>query len=409
MCNSRILRPVRILASMLLVLFLHGAVAQQSRRDLERKRNEINRQIQRIRKQLRQTSNSEQNALQIYRLRQEQINYHERLIANLQDEIRAIERQTARKNDTLKQLQKDLEQLKIRYAEGVRKAYKFSNTNQVLYFILSADNFQQAFRRMRYLREYTDYIRRQAKEIEQRRAEIERVKHRLQVKKHEKENMLTRLADEKRALEQERRKQETLLAQIRKQKSRYIAQIKKKQREARRLDREIQKLIAREIARRNKARGKSGRSEFVLTPQGKALARSFAGNKGHLPWPVKHGYVSQRFGVQPHPVFKNLTINSSGIYITTPPAEKVYAIFRGEVMMIQVVPGGNTLVYIRHGNYISIYGNLTNVQVKTGQKVEKGQWIGNVGKNPASNTYVLKFRIYQNTRKLNPLQWLARK
>ncbi len=388
---------------------LQGVRAQHSRRELERKRNEINRQILRIRNQLHRVSNNEQNAMQIYHLRQEQIRYHERLIANLQDEIHALDRQTARKNDTLEQLNQQLERLKAQYAQGVRKAYKFSNTNHVLYFILSADNFQQAFRRMRYLREYTDYIRRQAREIKQRQAEIQQVKQRLQDQKHEKENMLTRLADEKRSLEQERRKQEALLAQIRKQKSRYISQIKKKQREARRLDREIQKLIAREIARRNKARGKSGRSEFVLTPQGRALARSFAGNKGRLPWPVKHGYVSQGFGVQRHPVFKNVRIESSGIYITTPPAEKVYAVFRGEVMMIQVVPGGNTNIYIRHGNYISIYGNVTNVQVKTGQQVDKGMWLGTVGKNPASGTYVLKFRIYQNTRKLNPLQWLAHK
>jgi len=399
----------RLLFSGFFLLLGLSVTYGQSRRALEKKRRQLSEQIHRISKQLQQTELTEKNALEVYQMRKQKIAYQQQLIDNLQKELHYINVLIKEKNDSLGMLGKDLDTLKRNYAEAVRKAYKISGKEKILYFILSADNFQQAVRRVRYIREYADYLKRQADEIEAKRQEVEAVRRRLTAQRHRKQNMLTRLNDEKRQMLAEQHKQKQLIERLRKKKSYYIAQIRRKQREARRIDRQIRKLIAREIARRNRARGKKGRSEFALTPEGKALAKSFAANKGRLPWPVKHGYVSRRFGVQPHPVYKNVKITNSGIHITTPPSEKVYNIFDGEVMMIQVIPGANTAVHIRHGNYITIYLNLEDVQVRQGQKVKKGQYIGRVAKDPSTGTYVLKFKIFKNLNKLNPLLWLARK
>lgn len=399
----------RLIFLLIILLINPQAGLGQSRHALEKKRQQLSQQIHRIGEQLKQTQTTEKNALEIYRMRREKINYQQKLIENLQKELQQINRKIREKNDSLQQLNKDLALLKEKYAEAVRKAYKISGKEKILFFVLSADNFQQAVRRVRYIREYADYLKRQARDIEYKQKEIQAIRRKLTAQKHRKQNMLTRLADEKKQMLKEQQKQEQLIASLRKKKSYYLKQIRRKQREAQRIDRQIRKLIAREIARRNKARGKKGRNEFALTPAGKALAKSFAANKGRLPWPVKHGYVSRRFGVQPHPVFRNVKITNSGIYITTPPHEKVYSVFDGEVMMIQVIPGANTAVHIRHGNYISIYLNLENVQVHQGQKIRKGQYIGQVAKDPSTGTYILKFKIYKNLHKLNPLLWLARK
>jgi len=393
----------------LTVLFWTYAGAQDNKAALEQKRRELTRQIHQINRQLQRTKSSEKNALARYRLLEQKIRYQQNLIDNLNSELRAINAQIRIKEDSLALLNDEWKQLREAYAEAVRNIYKMSSKEKILFYVLSADDFQQAYRRIRYLREYADYLKRQAREIEQKKAEVEAVKEKLAEQRFRKQNTLTRLHDEKKQLENDRRKQQQALAQLRKKKSYYIAQIRKKEREARRIDREIRKIIEREIARRNKSAGSKSRSEFNLTPEGKALAKSFAANKGRLPWPVKHGYVSRKFGVQWHPVFKNVKITSSGIHITTPPGEKVYSIFDGEVMMIQVIPGANTSVYVRHGNYITIYGNLENIKVRNGQKVKKGQLLGTVGKDPSTGTYILKFKIFKNLQKLDPLLWLARK
>jgi len=400
---------LRIWGFLWILLFWTHAGAQNNKAALEQKRREITRQIHQINRLLRDTRATEKNTLARYRLLEQKIAYQQKLIDNLRRELRQIDNRIRIKEDSLSMLNDEYRQLREAYARAVRNIYKMSSKEKILFYVLSADNFQQAYRRIRYLREYADFLKRQARDIEQKKAEIEAVKQRLTAQKHRKQNTLTRLNDEKRQLERDRRAQQQILAQLRKKKSYYIAQIRKKQREARRIDREIRKIIEREIARRNKASGKKGRKEFSLTPEGRALARSFASNKGRLPWPVKHGYVSRKFGVQWHPVFKNVKITSSGIHITTPPEEKVYSIFDGEVMMIQVIPGANTSVYVRHGNYITIYGNLENIKVRNGQKVKKGQLLGTVGKDPSTGTYILKFKIFKNLQKLNPLQWLARK
>jgi len=389
-------------------IIVTSAAWGQTRAQLEQQREELRKEINRINRDLKKTKSKEKNLLTEYELTRQKLRLRQKLISNIKGEINYLNRHIARKNDTVQILREELTQLKQHYADAVRNLYKSMSKEKVLYFILSSESFQQAWRRMRYLKEYSDFVKKKAEAIQQKELQLQQAIQSLEKEKAKKEQMLTVLSDEQRQLEKEKRQQEALLAQLRKQKRKYIAEIKRKEREARRIDRMIEKLIEEEIARRNKGKGGSSK-EFILTPEGKKLAAAFSANKGKLPWPVKHGYVSRHFGKQPHPVFPNLSVINSGIYINVPENEPVRSVFNGEVMMIQLVPGGNQTVYIRHGNYITIYGNLKEVYVKKGQKVSTKQLIGTVAKDPGSGVSVLKFRIYQNRNKLNPELWLARK
>jgi len=171
----------------------------------------------------------------------------------------------------------------------------------------------------------------------------------------------------------------------------------------------IENLIKKAIARSNKRHKKSQRhtGKFFLTPEAKKLASKFSANKGALPWPLKKAYIVRRFGRQPHEVFKNLTVINTGIYLATEPGSKVYSVFDGTVLQIQFIPGGNNSVFIKHGDYITIYGNLKEVYVKPGQKVKIRQTIGKVATDANGKTE-MKFRIFKNTTKLNPEKWLLR-
>ncbi|NPA43610.1 MAG: peptidoglycan DD-metalloendopeptidase family protein [Chlorobi bacterium] len=378
----------------------------QTRAELEKKRERLRREINRINADLKRTRSEEKNLLQTYELTRRKIALRQKLIDNLQKEIRILDRRIARKKDTVRMLEDEIARLRENYAQAVRRMYKFGSREKVLYFVLSSESFRQAWRRMRYVKEYGDFVKKKARELQKKEAALKEALKRLETEKMEKNNMLTVLSDEQRRLRAEKGRLEKMLADLKKQKRKYLARIRAMQREARRVDRLIQKRIEEEIARSN--RGKGG--GFALTPEGKQLASRFSANKGKLPWPVKRGYVSRRFGRRPHPVYKNIMVYNSGIYINVPDDEPVRAVFDGQVMGVQIIPGGNQTLLIRHGNYITVYGNLKEVYVKKGQKVHTGQVVGKVAKDPANgNISVLKFRIYQNRQKLDPELWLARK
>ena len=153
---------------------------------------------------------------------------------------------------------------------------------------------------------------------------------------------------------------------------------------------------------------KGSATVFALTPEDKELADGFTSNKGKLPWPVGTGRITKKFGRQPHPTLPNILINSSGVEIETRSGEKARAIFEGEVIAIQKLKGASRLVQIRHGNYITTYYNLQNINVKEGQKVSTKEAIGEVRTNPTTGRAIMKFLIYQNATRLNPQSWIYR-
>jgi septal ring factor EnvC (AmiA/AmiB activator) len=211
----------------------------------------------------------------------------------------------------------------------------------------------------------------------------------------------------KSTLDQERQQQESLIKDIKADLSQYSAQIKTKQRETEKIDKEIRKIIQAAIAASNKKAGKSSKLKvFSLTPEQKILAANFTSNKGKLPWPVANGVVKLRYGNNPSPIDPSLTIKSNGVRIATSKSGQVRAVFEGVVQGIMTPKNGNNTILIRHGNYITVYKNLSKFYVNKGDKVVTKQAIGEVITNKASGESILSFGIFKDSSTQDPSKWI---
>ena len=387
------------------------ALAQADmQKKLEAKRKALQEEIQQINKRLSVVKKDESGALSEYNAIKRKIEVRRKLIKNLQKEINHINYLIKKNTRKTEELNKELEKLKADYARMIRQSYNSRSRNDKLYFLFSSESFQQAFKRMQYMKQYAKYRKKQAGEIEKKKQELADIKQKLEADKKAKQKLYADYKKENEIIRREQEKQLAVLNRIKSQKRKYLAQIKAKQREQARIDKLIEEMIKKAINKSNSkvARNKRTKGKFFLTPEGKKLAGEFSKNKGYLPWPVKKAYISRKFGVQPHEIFKNVKVTNAGIYLATEPGSKARAVFDGKVLQIQLIPGGNNTVFIRHGNYLTIYGNLKEVYVKPGQKVKMKQEIGKIATGPNGKTE-LKFRIYKNTTKLNPELWLMKK
>ena len=275
-------------------------------------------------------------------------------------------------------------------------------------FLLSSTNFKQAYKRIQYLNQYTNYQKEQGEAIKTKTAELQETNKDLLRQKADKQKLIDENRVAQRELEKELSQQRELMAAINKNLSNYTAQIRAKQREADKIDREIEKIIREAIAASNKKAGNTTTTStsFALTPEAKALAKDFVSNKGKLLWPVEKGVVKLRYGKQPHPVVKTLTIQSNGVRIATEKNADVRAIFNGEVMRIITSKNGNPTVLIQHGNYITAYSNMAKIYVKKGDKVSTKETIGQVFTNPSNGETILNFSIFKETKTVNPAEWI---
>ncbi|MFC4633812.1 murein hydrolase activator EnvC family protein [Dokdonia ponticola] len=307
----------------------------------------------------------------------------------------------------MENLRDELKDLKEDYALMIQKSYKSKSGQSKIMFLLSSESFKQAYKRMQYMKQYANYRKKQGEQIKERTALLQEVNKDLVEQKKAKETLIAENKVAKQKLDREKESQDLLITQIRKKSNVYAAQIKKKQQQADAIDRQIDKLIAEAIAASNVKVGKSKtNTNFALTPEEVSLASNFASNKGRLIWPVERGRVSRRYGTSRHPTLPNVTTYNSGVEIETPPDEVVRAVFKGEVLSIQDMSGSNLVVYIKHGDYITVYSNIKKVKVKKGDKVDFKQPIGEVGLNAFNGKTLFKFRVQKNKTKMNPSDWV---
>lgn len=307
----------------------------------------------------------------------------------------------------MENLRDELKDLKEDYALMIQKSYKSKSGQSKIMFLLSSESFKQAYKRMQYMKQYANYRKKQGEQIKERTALLQEVNKNLVTQKKAKETLIAENRVAKQKLDVEKESQDDLITQIRKKSNVYATQIKKKQQQADAIDRQIDKLIADAIAASNVKAGKSKtNTNFALTPEEVSLASDFASNKGRLVWPVERGRVSRRYGTSRHPTLPNVTTYNSGVEIETPPDEVVRAVFKGEVLSIQDVSGSNLVVYIKHGDFITVYSNIKKVKVKKGDIVDFKQPIGEVGLNAFSGKTLFKFRVQKNKTKLNPSDWV---
>ena len=274
-----------------------------------------------------------------------------------------------------------------------------------LMFLFASDNINQAFRRFQYFKQYSKYRKEQANKIVSLQEEISNNIDSLDKRKIEKQNVVKENQSVRQTLNQDRIRQNNLYNNLLKDQKNYAVEIQEKEKQARLIDNEIQKLIRLAIAESN---NNNNSSNFALTPEGRLISSNFQSNKGRLPWPVREGIITRRFGTQPHPVVRTTTINSNGISIATSANSIAYSVFEGEVLSVYGFSGGNPGVLIRHGKYISNYQNLSSIFVKKGDKVMANDEIGIVFTNESTGKTVLKFNIFNELKPENPTIWLAR-
>ena len=406
-----------IFFSLFFIFFVSADLSGQSnRRRLEAKRMALQKQIAEINQRISEVDKTKLSALEKADQIQQKIRIRKKLADNIRREINGISRQINKTEKEINQLEKELAKLKKDYAYMIMQAYKSRSRNGKLYFLFSSDNFYQAFKRMQYLKQFSIYRKKQGEEILQKKQKLLELQENLKKDRTEKRKLYANYKKEQEEIKKEQLAQLAVIKEIQKKKSQYLSEIRKKEKEKRKIDKLIEAEIKKAIARSNKraskttkSKTKTSKSKFFLTPEGKKLANKFSANRGILPWPVTKAYISRHFGVQKHEIFKNVVVQNSGVNLATTKGAKVRAVFEGQVLQIQIIPGGNTAVYIKHGDYISIYKNLKKVYVKPGDKVKTKQTIGVVATDPTTGKTEMKFLIYKNLTKLNPEKWLLKK
>ncbi len=379
-----------------------------TQKSLEAKRARLQLEIKKMNSLLFESKAEEKNILNEIADLNRKIAVRSQLIRTINQEARILNTKINQNQNKINALEKELQLLKDDYADMIYKSYKSKSMQSRLLFILSAENFHQAYKRFQYMTQYTEFRKQQGEEIAIQTEKIKVLTNDLKIQKIEKQNLLAEQKEEQAKIEVEKREQEVLAKEVTAEKKKYTAQIRKKQDEERKIDKQIERLIRDAIAAANKKNSSKTSANFILTPEAKLLASKFANNKGKLPWPVTNALVVRKYGKIPHASLPGITIQSNGIHIATNKKATAKAIFEGTVLAIQVSSNGIKTVYVQHGNYISLYSNLENVSVQKGDKVILQQSIGEIHTDKVTGKTILKFQIWKDTKTENPSYWLLR-
>ena len=393
--------------------FLSISINAQTKAELEQQRKKYKKEINQLNKLLFSEQKKEKNALEELRDLNQKIELRNKLLATIESETKLLSRKINTNESKLKKLNTNLASLKEDYAEMIYKSYKSKSQQSRLMFLLSSQNFYQAYKRMEYMKQYTKFRKKQGESIVVQTKVIESVIDSLNIQKTEKDTLLVFEKNQKTEIENDKKNQENLISTIKKRENKYKRDLRNKIKEDKLIAVRIDKLIKEEIVRANrKIKNKPKtvkRNEFILSPEAKVLAANFESNKGKLPWPIEQGLITRKFGVQPHPTFPGITINSTGLHFVTAKESDAEAIFDGEVLNILVGSGGIKNVMVRHGNYISSYNNIESSYVKKGDKIKTGQKIGKIFTDKVSGKTKLVFSLFKNTKRLNPSSWILKR
>ena len=389
----------------LLILIPVLSLAQDKKAALEAQKKRLQQEIVQINALIKTSAKKRANVLTQVETVQLKMDRQDALIQLTNRQINRLNQEININLRNIEKLRTELTSLKKDYAEMVVSARKNKSTQNRLMFLLSSESFWQAYKRMAYMKQYAAYRKQQGEQIAAKTKALQQYTSDLVAQRKDKKQLIEENRKAQKELDSIRKRQSSLVLELKKRERNYSAQIKKKQKQQEAIDKEIARLIREAIAASNKKAGtKTG--NFVLTPEAKALAASFASNKGRLPWPVKKGIVTQRFGTQRHPVVRTTTIKSNGVSLSVPAGASARSVYEGIVLNIVQFKGSNPIVLIQHGNYITSYKNLSKVYVKKGARVTAKQAIGQIFTNKDTGKTTLQFSLFQNTTPQNPALWL---
>jgi septal ring factor EnvC (AmiA/AmiB activator) len=454
----------KFLLSLLFVCSASLVWSQDSQQEkLEQRKAQIQQEIKENERLLQSVKKKEKSAVSVMAIQEKKIELKENLIKTTEKQAKLLSNDMYINQVQINKLKKELVILKEDYAKMIVKSYKSRSEESRAMFLLSSENFQQAYKRLQYMKQYTSFRKIQGEEIKVKSKELVVYNQKLDVQKSAKQKLINEKEKERLSLEQEKKEQEKLVNAIKKDKNKIANDIKKKQQEARNIDKQIDRLIRQAIAEANRkaaaerakqkaaataaakekkaaaaaaakelaSANKTGKTTKIaakpveeeepeeeskkpvsstkidLTPEAKIIADNFRANKGRLPYPVERGSITLGYGNQPHPVYKSLMVHNSGVEITTDQGANARAVFDGVVFSVFNVSPVNRAVMIQHGDYFTVYQNLSSVNVNKGDKVSRKQSIGRVRSNGETGKTVIKFLILQNTTYINPSGWLS--
>lgn len=392
-----------------LIFSFFPSFSQESRRELEQEKAQILVKIKEIEGILSKTTREKQSNLQELNALNSQIKEQERLISTMDAEVKALEAEIRTSIRKIEKLESDLGILKEEYAAMVYATSKMNQSQNEVLFLFASKSFYQLYMRYSYLKQYADARKQQAEQIEKTKGLLQGELEATQVKREDQRRLLASQLAENRALMNLKTDQQATLNALSRKETQLRKDLNDRKSAVEKLNTLIAEAVKAEMARASEAASKVSEADArSLGAESLRLSTVFAENKARLPWPVQSGFISQRFGNQPHPTLKGITIPNDGVDIRTSPNAPVRAIFDGEVTSIASVPGMNTVVLIKHGEYFSVYARLGKVNVKSGQTVKAGETIGETYTN-TQGIAELQFQIWKSTQALNPQDWIVRK
>jgi len=378
------------------------AFAQKSKAQLEREKKQNLKKIAEASRILKETSTEKQASLGQLTALTQQISSRAERISFITREIKHLESDAQELSQIVYAMENDIVNLQQEYGAMVYATAKANTSYSKLVFLFSASTFNQLVMRYKYLQQYTEARTTQVKQIQTIKEILQKQKAKLELKKQEKDLLLQAQLAENTSLLALRAKQNEVIAKLSAREKELAEEVAETNKSVSRLDKLIADLVEEEriarLAENNKAENVGAM----------AMSSSFAGNKARLIWPVETGFISSKFGEQPHPVLKGIKVNNHGVGIQTSKGQEVRAVYDGEILTVATIPGLNKLVAVKHGDYTTVYAKLGRVLVKTGQKVKAKQILGEVYTD-AEGTTELQFQIWRNQEKLDPQVWLADK
>jgi septal ring factor EnvC (AmiA/AmiB activator) len=376
-------------------------VLPQSRSELEERRNKTLEEISYVDKLLKETAKEKNKSLNELNIIGRKLSLREAVLQGLKDEIDLINDRIDLNRIAIEMMESDMTLLKKDYEKALLNSYRSSKGNSEIVYILSAKDFNQGYKRIKYLEQVAKYRRNETETILELKSEIEISKRKLEEDLGRISVLKTKEEQQKSLLQNEQINQQEVVKSLGNKERQLQRELEEKKRIARKIESEIARLIEDE-------RVKGTKSD--LTPEQRLVSDNFYENKGKLPWPVERGVITGHFGIQSHPVLKYVTENNIDIEITSTGNAPVRSVFKGEVARVFSIPGANMAVIIRHGKYFTVYQNIVNVKVKPGDKVETRQEIGRIFNDSENgDKAVLKFMVFDEKAKLDPELWISKK
>lgn len=425
---------MRVLLILVLTIVITQSTIAQNRSELEKQRSEIQREIEEVKRSLSQTKKNRKASLGQLALLQKKLRLREAAINNINKQINVIQGNISQSRNEISKLKKELDTLKIQYEKSVVYAYKNRSNYDFLNFIFSAANFNDALKRVEYLKSYRAYREQQATNIKSTQTLLQNKISGLELTRKEQSEVLSRQQKEKLVLIEEKKEKDVVVSKLKSREKELSKELSSKQKADNKLRASIKAAIDREIRlarqkaleeeNRKKAKNivvarpgtsttsakKEGtakkRSVFDDVPGGEIISDNFEKNRGKLPWPVDKGHIKIGYGTYSIPETK-LKGNNPGLTLETEEGSSVRAIFDGDVISVFDVDGESNVI-VRHGKYFTTYGRLSSTSVSKGQKVKTGQVVGRASSNEDGNGEI-EFLLMEETRKLDPALWIRRR